>query len=116
MTVARTYFLDRTSEGRLAELCANRQDFHLENVDALNPTLARIQTLLSESGLSSEVIHAPLNPPPGIDDLLMVAAPAISVLSGLIRAAGWTTRPTSDVTLRVTSERSLSVTFSAAAQ
>ncbi len=116
MTVARTYFLDRTSAEQLAELCSNRQDFHLESVEALNPTLARLQALLSESGLSSEVIQAPLNPPPGVDDLLNVAAPAFGLLSGLVRAAGWATRPASDVQLRVTSAHSLSVVFATAAK
>ncbi|UAN02147.1 hypothetical protein [Achromobacter mucicolens] len=116
MTVARTYFLDRTSAEQLAGLCSNRQDFHLENVEALNPTLARLQALLSESGLSSEVIQAPLNPPPGLDDLLNVAAPALGLLSGMVRAAGWATRPASDVQLRVTSAYSLSVVFATAAK
>ncbi|PTX09351.1 hypothetical protein DBL07_03170 [Achromobacter mucicolens] len=115
MTVARTYFLDRTSAKQLAGLCSNRQDFHLENVETLNPTLARLQSLLSESGLGSEVIDARLNPPPGIDDLLNVTAPAFSLLSGLVRAAGWTTRPASDVQLRVTSAHSISVAFANAA-
>jgi hypothetical protein len=115
MTVARTYFLDRISAEKLAELCSNRQDFHLENVEALNPALVRIQALLSADGLSSEVIHAPLNPPMGIGDLLTAAAPAIGLVWDLVRAVGWATRPASDATLRVTSERSLSVVFPAAA-
>lgn len=116
MTVARTYFLVRTSADQLAGLCSNRQDFHLETVEAVNPTLARLQALLTESGQSCEVIQAPLNPPPGVDDLLNMAAPAFGLLSGLVRAAGGATRPASDVQLRVTSAHSLSVVFAHAAK
>ena len=52
----------------------------------------------------------------GVDDLLNMAAPAFGLLSGLVRAAGWATRPASDVQLRVTSAHSLSVVFANAAK
>lgn len=111
MTVARTYFFNRTSSEELADLCGRREDFFLENVDELNPALARIQALLGANGLSSAVEHAPLNPSTGLGDLLSAAVPAIGLMSGLVQAAGWAMRPASDVTLRVTSETSVSVAF-----
>lgn len=111
MNVARTYFLDKTCAGKLAELCRVRQDFHLENVDALDPTLARLQSLLRDNGMRSVIVQAPLNPPTGVGDLLTAAAPALGLMSILMRAAGWARRPASDATLRVTSKQSLSVVF-----
>lgn len=115
MTLARTYFFNRTSSATLAELCSRREDFFLENVDDLNSAVTGIQAMLSAKGMSSAVEHAPLNPPVGWGDLLSATVPAIGLLSGLAsglaRVIGSATSPSIDVTLRLTSATSLSVIF-----
>lgn len=119
MTVTRTYFFNRLTSDALADLCGKQENFFLENVDDLNSVVARMQAMLSAQGLTSAVEHAPLNPPAGWGDLLSAVAPAISLASslamGLSRGYAGATRPTIDVTLRLTSATSLSVVFAGAA-
>lgn len=111
MSAARTYFFNKINNDDLARLFGNRENFFLENVDSLDRTVTRIQAMLSEEGLSSVVVHAPINPPPSPGDLL-ATIPIVGVIWAALQGAGSIARPSGDVTLRLTSQTSLSVAFS----
>ncbi|WP_158685824.1 hypothetical protein [Achromobacter spanius] len=112
MTVARTYFLNRMAGDELANLCGAKADFHLENIDDLELAVIRLQTLCQNAGMSSAVVRAPLNPAPGIGDLVSAAMPLLGLIWSSAQALGSGVRPQADATLRLTSNTSISVVFS----
>lgn len=115
MTIALTYFADHLSDDALAALLRRREDFYIENIDAMALLTARMQVLLAEDGLSSVVRLAPQNESPRtlITHLFMEAA---FLLVSLWLALRWlahclSRRPRADVILRVTSNAALHVVF-----
>ena len=112
MTMARTYFFNRMDGDELARLCNAREDFFLENVDDLRDAVGRIQAMLDSAGLRSSVEHAPLNPAPGLGDLVSAAVPALGLIWASVRLLGSAVPPRADATLRLTSNTSISVVFS----
>ncbi|MFD4840429.1 hypothetical protein ACFWP0_23235 [Achromobacter sp. NPDC058515] len=107
MSIARTYFFNKMGDDDLAGLFGKRENFFLENVDALNPTIARIQAMLNSEGMSSAVLRAPANPAPAFSELF----PPLGLIGALFRALASSARPRADVTLRLTSNTSVSVIF-----
>lgn len=59
MAIALTYFADCPSDEALAALLRRREDFYIENIDAMNSLTARMQALLADDGLHSVVRLAP---------------------------------------------------------
>lgn len=59
MAIALTYFADHLSDEALAALLRRREDFYIENIDAMNSLTARMRALLAEDGLHSVVRLAP---------------------------------------------------------
>ncbi|WP_312431770.1 hypothetical protein [Achromobacter sp.] len=112
MTVARTYFFNRMAGDALARLCGAKTDFFLENIDDLELAVTRLQALCRDAGMSSVVVRAPLNPAPGMGDLVTAAVPLLGLIWTSAQAAGATVHPPPDVTLRLTSNTSISVAFS----
>lgn len=115
MAIALTYFADHLSDDALAALLRRREDFYIENIDAMTLLTARMQALLAEDGLHSVVRLAPLNAPP--DRLItLVFVEAAFLLVSLWLLLQWlarclSRRPRADVILRVTSNASLHVVF-----
>ncbi len=116
MPIARTYYFNRTRDDELAALLGKREDFFLENVDDLNDVTQRIQSLLAQAGLSSRVALTPLNGPATFADIGFPMVPVIGWLWAVVRGASRLVQPHGDVTLRVTSNTSISVVFSPSAQ
>lgn len=116
MSVARTYFFNRMSGDELAGLCGAKADFYLENIDDLELAVTRLQTLCRDAGMRSVVVRAPLNPAPGISDLVSAAVPLLGLIWSSAQAVGATAHPQTDVTLRLTSNTSISVVFSHSAR
>lgn len=112
MSVARTYFFNRMSGEELANLCGAKADFHLENIDDLELAVTRLQALCRDAGMSSVVVRAPLNPAPGIGDLVTAAVPLLGLIWTSAHAVGSAVHPHADVSLRLTSNTSISVVFS----
>lgn len=112
MQVARTYFFSRMDGDELAGLCDAKEDFFLENIDDLELAVARLQAALGNAGMSSAVERAPLNPAPGVGDLVSLAAPLLGLIWSSTSALGSAARPQADATLRLTSNTSMSVMFS----
>lgn len=115
MSVARTYFLNRMHDDELVSVLGQRQDFFLENIDTLNDATQRIQSLLARDGLSSTVELTPINGPASFTETLLPMIPVIGWLWVMARGSALLARPRSDVTLRATSNTSLSVAFSRSA-
>lgn len=115
MAIALTYFADHLSDDALAALLRRREDFYIENIEAMALLTARMQALLAEDGLHSAVRLAPLNASP--DRLIThVFAEAAFLLVWLWLPLQWlarclSRRPRADVILRVTSNASLHVVF-----
>ncbi|AKP90023.1 hypothetical protein [Achromobacter ruhlandii] len=115
MAIALTYFADCPSDEALAALLRRREDFYIENIDAMNSLTARMQALLADDGLHSVVRLAPQNESPGtLLTLVFVEAAFVLVsLRLLLRrlAHCLSGRPRANVILRVTSNASLHVVF-----
>lgn len=115
MAIALTYFADHLSDEALAALLRRREDFYIENIDAMTILTARMQALLAEHGLRSVVRLAPQNEPPG-RLITAVFAQAACLLVSLWLLPQWlahclSRRPRADVILRVTSNAALHVVF-----
>lgn len=115
MAIALTYFADHLSDEALAALLRRREDFYIENIDAMNSLTARMQALLADDGLHSVVRLAPQNESPGTL-LTLVFVEAAFVLVSLRLLLRWLAhclsgRPRANVILRVTSNASLHVVF-----
>ncbi|WP_035182440.1 hypothetical protein [Achromobacter xylosoxidans] len=115
MAIALTYFADHLSDEALAALLRRREDFYIENIDAMNSLTARMRALLAEDGLHSVVRLAPLNESPGrlITHVFVEAAFLLVWLWLLLQSLAHclSRRPRADVILRVTSNASLHVAF-----
>jgi len=116
MSVARTYFFNRMAGDELARLCGAKADFFLENVDDLELAVTRLQALCRNEGMSSAVVRAPLNPAPGIGDLVSAAVPLLGLIWTSAQTVGAAVQPQADVSLRLTSNTSISVVFSDSAR
>ncbi|MCG7328129.1 hypothetical protein [Achromobacter sp. ACRQX] len=115
MSVARTYFFNRMAGDELARLCDAKADFFLENVDDLELAVTRLHALCRDAGMSSAVVRAPLNPAPGIGDLVSAAVPLLGLI-WTAKTVGSAVHPQADVSLRLTSNTSISVVFSDSAR
>ena len=115
MAIALTYFADHLSDDALAALLRRREDFYIENIEAMALLTGRMQALLAEDGLHSVVRLAPYNESPGglITQVFVEAAFLLVSLWLLLRwlAHCLSRRPRADVILRVTSNASLHVVF-----
>lgn len=116
MSLARTHFFNRMSGDKLAGLCSAKADFHLENIDDLELAVTRLQALCRDAGMSSVVVRAPLNAAPGIGDLVAAAVPLLGLIWTSAQAVGSAVHPHADVSLRLTSNTSISVVFSHSAR
>ncbi|MBB1626467.1 hypothetical protein [Achromobacter sp. UMC71] len=112
MPIARTYYFNDMRDGELAALLGKREDFFLENVDNLNDVTQRIQSLLAQAGLSSRVEITPLNGPATFADIGFPMVPIIGWLWAMVCGASRLVQPRGDVTLRATSNTSITVAFS----
>ena len=115
MSIARTYYFNRMHDDELIALLGKREDFFLENVDDLNGATQRIQSLLAQAGLSSRVELTPLNGPATFADMGFPMVPVIGWLWAMVRGASQLAQPHGDITLRATSNTSISVAFSPSA-
>lgn len=115
MAIALTYFADHLSDDALAALLRRREDFYIENIEAMDLLTARMQALLAEDGLHSVVRLVPGNEPPGtlISHVFAEAAFLLISLWLLLRwlAHCLSRRPNADVILRATSNAALHVVF-----
>lgn len=115
MAIALTYFAGHLSDDALAALLRRREDFYIENIDAMDRLTAHMQALLAQDGLRSVIRLAPLNEPPGTL-ITHVFAEATFLLVSLWLLLRWlahclSRRPHADVILRATSNASLHVVF-----
>lgn len=111
MAIPRTYFFNQMGEEDLVMLFRRRENFFLENVEALDLAIARIRATLGNEGMSSVVELVPTNPPPRFNDLFSSTVPVLGLAWAFFRGLASFARPRHDVTLRLTSNTSVSVVF-----
>ncbi|ADP15617.1 hypothetical protein IPU70_25325 [Achromobacter sp. SD115] len=112
MSTVRTYFQDRLPAGELDRLTQAQEPFFLENIPDIEETVAAMQTLCHDHGLSVQVLKQPYNS--GITgwDLASLLPAWFGGLALGLFAATTLGRRRTDVTLKLRSNSLLEVCFS----
>ncbi|WP_454694100.1 hypothetical protein [Achromobacter aegrifaciens] len=112
MSTVRTYFQNLLPAGELARLMRAQEPFFLENIPDIDETVAAVQTLCYDNGLTVQVLRQPYNS--GITgwDLASLLPAWFGGLALGLFAATTLGRPRTDVTLKLRSNSLLEVCFS----
>jgi len=115
MSTVRTYFQNRLTAGELSRLMQVQEPFFLENIPDVDETVAAIQALCHDNGLTVQVLRQPYNS--GITgwDLVSFLPAWFGGLALGLFAATTLGRRRTDVTLKLRSNSLLEVCFSSTA-
>jgi hypothetical protein len=112
MSTVRTYFENRLPAGELARLMLAQEPFFLENIVDIDETVAALQALCREHGLSVQTVKQPYNAGMSGWDLVSFLPAWFGALALGFFAANTLGGQRTDVTLKLRSNSSLEVCFS----
>ncbi|WP_238913902.1 hypothetical protein [Achromobacter insolitus] len=112
MSTVRTYFENRLPAGELARLILAQEPFFLENIEDIDQTVAAMQALCQERGLTAQVLKQPYNTRITSWDLAGFLPAWIGAMALGLSAAATLDRRRTDVTIKLRSNSLLEVRFS----